>query len=201
MNDQATGTAPTVPAETGADLEHDWGSDVERVEHGFAPLMDTSNPKGREQREAEARTEAGDGANAPILKDGRPLTSEEEATRYQRLRSLPSAPAVPIKGVIVNGVAVIVKAGAEAVGAAVPPEVQEVLENEARPLRTAQAQGLGNGLPTYDLTSDTAANPPGSASEAIAAAGVTAEPDAVPPPAPASRTAPAPRPAPRPPAS
>lgn len=211
MNEQATGTDPTV-ATTEGDLEHDehghdWGSDVERVEHGFAPLLDPANLKGREQREAEARAEAGDALNEPILKDGRPLTSEEEAARYQRLRSLPSAPAVPTRGVIVNGVAVIVAAGAESSGADVPPEVQEVLENEARPLRTAQAQGIASGLRTYDLTAREGdpRRGTGSVSEAIGAAGETEEapstdPSAPPPveptPPPPPPTTPPPTPAP-----
>jgi hypothetical protein len=131
---------------------HDWGSDVERVEHGFAPSIDPANIKPREQREAEAREAIGDDANAPILKDGRPLTDAEEAERYNRLRSYPSVPPVPTRGVIVNGVAMVVPAGDDAASGDVPAEATEVLENAARPLRTGQAKGLGNGLRTFDLT-------------------------------------------------
>jgi hypothetical protein len=152
------------------DHGHVYGSDVERAEHGYAPILDPATMASREEREAAAREELGDDANASPLEKGRIETDAEAAARVNQTRTArPPAATGEARSVIVNGVAMLVPAGPDAQATGLPAEAQAVLDDAARPMRTGQMKGLGNGLRTYDLTRKDAANPSGSPSEVIKA--------------------------------
>jgi hypothetical protein len=158
---------------------HEYGSDVERVEHGYAPSLVQGNLQSRESREAAAREEID---TEPITDPADLLATDAEvAARVERARSgRPPAETADTKAVIVNGVAMLLPAGPDADASSIPAEAKAVLENAAQPLRTGQMKGLGNGLRTYDLTRPAATNPSGSPSQAIKAASeaTTAEAEA-----------------------
>lgn len=133
--------------------EQEFGTDVERVGSGYAPLIDPGNPKSRDQREAEAY-EALDGK---MLKDphiSKIPTDAEVAASVDRSRSAPFGDPIEKRTVIVNGVAMVVGAGPKAEETGMPDVAMEVLEQSAEPRRTAQMRGLGNGLRTFDLTDE-----------------------------------------------
>jgi len=157
---------------------HAWGSDVERVEHGYAPLMEPGNLLSREEREAAAYAEiAAIPPDPPTLLE----TDLQAAQRVERLRGgRPPAVTPDTKSVIVNGVAMLLPAGPDAEKVSIPAEAKAVLENAAAPLRTGQMQGLGNGLATYDLTrpADAPGQPTGTPSEAIKASAEATTPEA-----------------------
>ena len=92
------------------DEEKTFGTDVERVGSGYAPLKDDGNPKPREVREVEAREALG----GEVLKDPHlpPIPTEAElAASVERSRTAPFEAPVERKVVIVNGVAMLVGEG------------------------------------------------------------------------------------------
>lgn len=136
--------------------EKQFGTDVERVGSGYAPLLDPGDPRPREVREADARRKLG----GKVLRDpALPAVPSdvEVAQSVERSRAAPFGEGIERRAVIVNGVAMVVGAGQVAAdrkaGTAMPDVARQILEQAASPIRTSQMAGDG-GLRVYDLTAD-----------------------------------------------
>jgi hypothetical protein len=127
-----------------------YGSDVERVARGYAPLMDPSNPDTREAREAAALEKLGGSPDTVNVAE----SDEDAAKRIMRERALPTAPDEPMTSVTVNGRQTIFPTSGDP-----PAAAKEVIENISAALRTGQMKGLAVGR-TEPAAPAPAATPP-----------------------------------------
>jgi hypothetical protein len=136
---------------------------AERMAHGFAPPYDPTDPRPREEKERDVQEalgispEMGDihgpkDKDSASIKDAsyEPKSSAEVAAELERLRSGPSIMQGEVRDVTINGTRYRVPTGAGTVD--MPSNVQEVLQQADRPVRTTQMLGGGDGVPTIDLT-------------------------------------------------